>query len=163
MVPVIGEMERPPLSSEPGDEAHEDSGPRDEEDHGEDLGERGGRMEIAVADGRERHDAEVDGIDDAPTFDRGVEHRPRHEHDDQGDEGVSEFGVPQSAPGGGQGPDDRDQHRKHRGASRAWRSGTSSHQLPSRYTEWRAKLSSRDGPSMAVQPQTPGPAGRWPK
>ena len=46
-------------------------------DDREDLRLDGGRGEVPVADGRERHDGEVESLDDGPVLDAPLEERPR--------------------------------------------------------------------------------------
>lgn len=55
-------------------------------DHREDFAERRMWCEVRGADRRQRHDAEIDGIDVAELLRAVIEHRPRQQHDERNEE-----------------------------------------------------------------------------
>jgi hypothetical protein len=79
---------------EPPDEGH----PGEDIDRREDLAERGVRGRIPEAHGRQRGDAEVEGIHHAPILYRVVESAPANKHDDDEDRQGAELGVPPPSP-----------------------------------------------------------------
>ena len=68
------------------DERGEDADPHEDVERGEELPERGVRREVAVSDGRQRHDAEVVGVDPGQVLHVVIDGGADRERDDDDDE-----------------------------------------------------------------------------